>query len=538
MIVPLRNLSKYGVLPNPDTAKFNIPPEAWSFGVNVRFTNGSVERAPVFRSAGELLFTDPRFLATSTPSTGFDSVIIGYKNGRVTSWSSGTEDDQSITGYVDADAETPFTSVTCNDVLYVNREDRVPWYFTPSATDFTAIAQDWDSTWRAGIIRSLNGALVTLKVSQGAVVYPAGIMTSEFTEAGAVPSTWDYTDPTNNATFNSIDIRGDITDAQNLGDALFVYSRRETWVMTLDPGSEAVWSYHRRFSDAGSINADCSVEVDGKQFVFGPTDIWVHDGHSKDSICDERTRRFIYSSINASKAHRCKVHHNENLKELYFCYVSGDRAVNFTGDGCNRAAVFNLSSKTWTFYDLPLIFGLTFANLDTILTYATTGATYASIGGAYLDQEDGLKKVTVMVGDVSAAHSLTASLYAFDLPNTGSLVAYDVDENATGPVTLEKDGLDLDELAAKLRGYKVCTSLYPQATLDVSADPLEFRFGGADYFNNEPSWSEWQTYDGDELYKLDYTTAGRFLSFQMRHSDWHEFVLSGVDLDIDVLGDR
>jgi hypothetical protein len=47
-----------------------------------------------------------------------------------------------------------------------------------------------------------------------------------------------------------------------------------------------------------------------------------------------------------------------------------------------------------------------------------------------------------------------------------------------------------------------------------------------------------QTYNAREDYKLDFTDAGRFLSMKMDYPDYKTMSLSGIDVDLDVLGQR
>lgn len=538
-IAPARNLSEFGIIADIDP--YNIPPTAFSGGVNVRFAEGGVQRAPVFRNVDGLAENDPRFLYTTLPNAGFDAITIGYLNGKLSQWSGGTEDDVSISGYTPSESESPYTAVSLGNVTYVNRNDRVPWSKRPSDTDFLPLA-NWDSAWRAQLMRSCGGALVALGVTKSGVSYPTMVKTSEFATYDSVPVDWDETDPMNNCTENVInEMEGAIIDGWPLGNGLFIYGRNETWLMQPD-NSNNVFRYVRRFKDAGAINANCVVEVANKHYVFGPDDIWMHDGTSKASICTNRVRNFIFRNIDSTQTRRCHVIHNAPLKEIYFCYVSGDQYTGFTGgEGCNRAAVWSYAQSqtgVWTFYDMPYTFGAGLASVDTTLTYETVTQTYEGIGGTYLDQDGSLKKALIMVGNTYADESLTKSLYAFDLEGPGSQVAYAIDTNATLGWQLERDGLDLDELGAELRGYKVIQSIYPQARMDSDAEPIEFSFGSNDYFNQAPEFSPWQTYDGNLLYKLDYYAAGRYLSMRVRHDDTSYINMSGIDFDIDILGER
>jgi hypothetical protein len=508
-------------------------------GVNVRFRNRNVSRGPVFRSVYTLGTSDPRYVLGSSPTSGVDLCFVGYKNGRVKKYASGGEVDYSITGYVPADSEGQWSHVHLADVLYVNREDRIPWYLTTSDSQFHALT-GWDAGWRAKLIRACGGALVALNVTKGAVSHPTMVKTSSIPTASTVPASWDETDPATNATENILaEMEGPIVDACGFGNSLCIYGLQETWLMR-PVGAGDIFDYEKLSFSKGAISNNCTYEIKGKNFVFGPNDIWMHDGVSEMSICDEQVREFIFGSINLSKANRCHITYNAQLKELSFNFVSGDELVKFRdGEGCNRAAVYNLVSNTWTFDDLPFVFASARVNIDNSVTYATIDAalTYEDIGSTYLGLEDGLKKCLVYVGESNAALGLSTKLYAFDVFGKGSLVASPVDENATGDMYLERMGIDLDEIGKELRGEILCQSIFPQARLGADAAPLQFEVGAAEYFDQDPTWAPVQTYDGQELRKLDFGIAGRWLAIKITFPDYRELTLTGFDFDLDAMAD-
>src|SRR5690348_8820900 len=125
-VAKVRNLSQYGVITDVDP--YNLPPNAFSMGINTRFEGGSVLRAPVFRRVPVTLSqSDPRFLTSDLPPGSFDTIYIGYLNGRVSSYVNNAETDVSITSYSPTPQETPYTGVSLGSVYYINRSDRVPW---------------------------------------------------------------------------------------------------------------------------------------------------------------------------------------------------------------------------------------------------------------------------------------------------------------------------------------------------------------------------------------------------------------------------
>jgi hypothetical protein len=532
----LRQLDKFGVITDVDP--FDLPLGAWSMGINIRFEDGKVTSAPVWRAAGSPLTDEsPRFVYVANRADSSTSIYVGSRDGKVIEWLPNSETPVSPTGYAPSIVEATWTGATLAEVVYLNREDRVPWALKPADTKFSNVT-GWDSTWRAKLIRAYASSIVALNITKGAVRYPTMVKTSDIvTDPGLEPPSWDATLTTNNATENLLtEMNGEIVEAQPLGNSLLLYSNSETWQMTAD-GSANVYSYRKLPFSAGAINTNCVVEVNNRHYVFGSTDLWVHDGLSMDSIADGRVRKWVFKNLNAKHADKFFVSYNPQHNTISFHFVSNDPYVKWNGEGCNRAAVLNLSNKTWVFDDCPLVLASGYAkvSLDT-LTWENVTATWETIGGSWADLEDGFKRTMIYVGEHIAP--LTARIYARDYYGEGSTLSADVDTVATQPALLMRDGMDLDELDANLRGYKVVLGIYPQGRLDPSAAPLSFSFGVTDYPNLAPVFSVPQTYDALENYKLDFTAAGRFLSMRMDYPDYKTMSLSGIDVDLDMLGER
>jgi hypothetical protein len=545
-IVKLRNLGAQGVITDQDP--YALPVGTWSSGVNVRFRNNKITPAPVFRTVkSPLAESAPRYSFTAGIGNTNNEMFIGYLSGNVYYYSNGTETLYSPVGYVTSNAETNWTSYTIGNVVYVNRADRPPWYLLPTGSGFVDLStagsapNRWEPTWSCKVLAQCSGALVALNVTKGASSYPTMIKTSSIVQADSVPTSWDQTNPATLATENILQaMDGQITDACSLGADLIIYGQREAYRMHAD-GSTFVYSYTKLSYAKGAINSNCSIELDGKNYVFGLDDIWVHDGISEQSLCDTTTRDYIFGSLNITKANRCWVQYNPRLNEIYFGYVSGDQLVNFQGvNGCNRQAVYNMTTETWTFDDLPSVFNTDNGPVSNILTYATVTTTYDTMGGSYQDQEDGGKRIVVAVGDANATYGLNSSLYAFDVEGSGSVAPYPVDANATAPVYFERVGIDLDELDANLRDYKNISTVYPQARVDTSGGQyLQVSVGASDNPNDlNPTWEPYQVYDGITKYKLDVNAAGRWLAIRVLWDDWHSFTLTGFDLDIKTTGRR
>ena len=67
--------------------------------------------------------------------------------------------------------------------------------------------------------------------------------------------------------------------------------------------------------------------------------------------------------------------------------------------------------------------------------------------------------------------------------------------------------------------------------LDLAAASLSFTVGVTDYPRVPPVFSDPQTYDAYQDYKLNFLAAARFLSFRIDYPDYKTMSLSGFDLD-------
>lgn len=530
--LPIRGLGSVGVVTDVDP--YNLPIGGFTRAKNVRFTEGKVTAGPVYRKASDAFSWTPKFAYGLTALTGYDTVLVvddtltvrEFTNGAFTTVYTGST--QSNT--------TEITATTLADVEYINRSDSTPLARTNTASSFTALA-NWPVGMRTGALRSYGDFLLALGTVESGVSYPNRVRFSDPALANSVPTTWDETDLTNSAGFNDlVQMKTPIIDGATLGTNFLVYSQDQVWMMEF-VGGTFIFNFRKVFDDAGVINKNCIVEVEGKHFVFDRDDIYVTDGNSRQSICDGRVREYVFSGIDHSKSDQCFVVHNTELEEIYFCYHTGDDMVEYAdGGACNRAAVYNYKDDVWTFQDLPNVVSGTNANVDTVLSYASATQTYASVGGSYHDQESQYTRHTVMVSSVGGGVTENR-LYGLDLVDEGSL-ALDVDPSVSLPVFLERVGIDLDEQGIPLTGYKVITNVVPQISTPNADGEFNFTFGAATTPNATPNYGTAVTFDALNGYKVDTRISGRYLSYKLTSDTLKDFAFSGMDAEVVVTGRR
>lgn len=547
-IVPVRDIGKLGV--NTDWSPVDLPITAFTMGSNVRFTNNRIQRGPIFNSVGSLSNTSPSFCIAYKLLNDSSQFLVLNKDGTVTNWAASspgtapTETNISASGWTASSSDLVYTATILNDVVYVNRSDRVPWFKTTGGTSFATLPV-WDSTWRCEALRSFQGALVAINVTKNGVRYPTMVKTSEFTTFDSTPTAW-VGSTTNSATENVLgDLQDPLIDGWPLRDRMILYAKNETWSMEYR-GDSLVFNYRRLYNNRGVINQNCVAEHNSIHYVFGNEDIWSHDGYQNKSIAMGRVRDFIFNNLVKLYSNQFFVINNAKQGEVLFCYVSRDEYCRFPiGNavgypGCNRAAVYNYVYDTWYFYDLPYVNGAargitfsgsSFADMPTL--------TYNSVGGSYNSYFDGsqLYLMTVATGATTPTFTTTPKVHVFEAANIVQGVGV-LDPVATAPVLIENKLMDMDDVSKELRGYKVVNQMWPEATFATGAPAMTFNWGSSDAPNVQAVYDHDMTFDGITYNKLDFNAPGKYLSLRITYSGIQDFSLSGWDIDYQVFGHR
>jgi hypothetical protein len=305
-------------------------------------------------------------------------------------------------------------------------------------------------------------------------------------------------------------------------------------------GSSFVFNFRRLFPTGGVLNTNCIVEVEGKHYVFGSDDIYVHDGSTKKSLADNRVRRRIFKNLDINKKSRCFVLHDSVANLIYFSYYTRQNEANFANTQfCNRAAVYNYRADTWSFMDLPNVVGGAEAQVLLNKTiFSDVQDTYDNYNTDYVSFETSTPKIPIMLGITDNGNGLTESrVYAIDLPTVGA-VNLPASLETFKPAFVAREGLDLDEVQAGLRGYKSIKTIVPQAEFEVTDGTFFWQLGATDLPGGPIVYATNYNYSPDTEYKIDTKVSGRYLAYKISTSDIENFRISGFDADIVILSKR
>lgn len=568
--LPIRQLGGVGIV--TDANPYDLPINAFSDGNNVIFDEDRISRAPVFKQLYQAVKssktwddfgTDTWAAATVTyeaaegnntdtsryvgslsdPATG-ETVFVCDNDGTVRGYPGGQLQLQTpVTGTLVTNEE-PWASTQVGGISVLSRKNTRPYarnITTDVAYQYFNTAS-WAADETCAVMRSYNDFLIALNVTKGPTNYPTMVKWSDAIQYGQTVASidWDETLTTNNAGENVLgELKNPLIDGLALGTEFVLYSSDQVWKMEYT-GSSFVFNFRRLFPTGGILNVNCVVEVEGKHYVFGSDDIYVHDGSTKKSLADGRVRRAVYKNLDINKKSRCFVLHDSVANLIYFNFYTRQNEANFANTKfCNRAAVYNYRSDTWSFMDLPNIVGGAEAQVILNKTlYPDVTDTYENYNTDYVSFEVSTPKLPIMLGITDTANGLTESrVYAIDLPTVGA-VNLPASLETFKPSWIAREGIDLDEQQAGLRGYKQIRSVVPQAEFEVTDGQFLWQLGATDLPGGAIVYSTNYLYSPDTEYKIDTKVAGRYLAYKISTGDIENFRISGFDADIVVTSRR
>lgn len=534
--VPVRGLGEIGVM--ADLSPQDAPFTAFSEARNIRFAEGKLSRSSVFKTF------DSAYTYAKTPVGILDGGAATDEGYVVTVFSDGTMEQRYNGGTATvtpvatlSSANDQITTCKLGGVTYVNRQTDLPIYRKSPSNGVFVVLPGWDASWRCKSLRSYKDFLISLNVSQGATNYPAMVKWSDATQAGVPPANWDIANPASLAGETVLnDLTGEIIDGGPLQDSFIIYGQTQTFRMDFI-GAPLVFRFSKIFEDQGAIAKNCSVDVDGRHYVFGRSDLYMHDGLQRVSIANGKVLNHVFKELDFDKRDRCFIYHDRFNSEIAFCYPTTDDAPWGTDSiqGVNRAVVFNYRYNTWTFLDLPALIGWMEVSESSTITWADLASSWAETTGPWSSFGTQLPR-TLLVCSAGLSGIKAGQPYIVD--NISGRVSNLTDLDVTWDAYARALYKDVDEMGANLIGRKLVSRIVPQVLTEDPQAFVKMRFGQSPNLVNEATWGAWKNFNPWSDYKYDTRINGRYLHFEFLIPSGTYAELGGFDADLKQISGR
>lgn len=517
--IPFRDAGAVGIF-KTDANPTELPLNAWSDAKNVRLRNGYVERmlghAAVFQQE---LPVQAQFALFVPADTAYYWLFPGASNVWRTDGSHTV--DVTPTGGITG-RQGNWTGVMFSRWPILN--DGVDYPLTWDITSPTApmfVLPAWPTGYTARIFTAYRNYLIALGVTAGGVLNPRLVKWSAAAPAGALPVTWDYTDPTHDAGQYDLAETGDvILDAATMGNSLMIYKQNNVWGM-LWVGGEPVFDFAPVFRNRGILSKNCCVEFQtGLHAVFGDNDLYVHDGNTVTSLVTGTMRDWLYASLDNQNFANSFVSLNTQFKEVWFCFPTIGNVLP------NLAMVWNYETSKIGFRDLP---NASFIARGVVDPGATSGVWSAALRpwAGDIKPWNALRYNPTQYRDLMTVPSVPKGTYLLDYTNTFAGVAPIAYVERVGMGIPTRDGGPPD-----LSSRKLITRMWPRLNGTMGAQ-FTISLGTMDSADGAPQWLDsWPYSIGQNPPFIDPLVDVNLLCVRVYNNDGNTWRMSGYELEV------
>lgn len=494
---------QYGLILDQQTQE--LPINAWSRAVNMRFRDGCAERVEGEQAIFDATTVAPYYI--DAYQTGSSRYFIHAGIGKVFADDGTTRTDITPAADFTGAIDDRWSGGTLGGVLVMNNNKEAPQFWGGNVANNLAALTAWPALTTAAVVRPFKNYLVALDVTKSGTRYASMVKWSAAAVPGAIPTSWDETDATKDA--GEVDLAEEpsqLVDCMPLGDVNIIYKDRAMYGQ-YPGGSPYIWTFRRLPGDIGALARGCIANTPAGHVVLTAGDVITHSGQGPRSIANARVRKTLFSTIDATHYKRSFVVSNPGRNEVWICYpVAGDTVPTI-------AEIWNYTDDTWTTRELD---NVTYGAVGQIS--ATAAGTWASTTGVWDDSVD--------AWNTSAYPPTAARLLTTSTDNRISLIDKTGTFNAAAYTSvLERRGLPIGSPGR----VKTINAIEPR--FDAAAGTLvQIEVGASMDAEQSPIYSAPVTYTVGSTYRAYAFATGKFPAIRFTSLDNQPWRLKSYDI--------
>ena len=534
-LIPVNNVGEVGIV--KDINPWELPPNVWSDGNNVRAEHGAITKSPGYAEVMATCPIVPLYITNLNTAADNYWIVAGTAEIHVFKDSNDTWYDITRTvspGDYSATAEENWTSTVIGGVLVMTNGFDDPQFWAldstgePDVTTVMADLSNWTADTECYSMRAFRSFLVALNVpdSSGASDERFTRKVKWSTEAGiqTVPSSWNVSDSTVDAgEYELADTRGGILDGLPLRDTFMIYKEDSIYSMTY-VGTPFIFSFRQLSPSVGALTKNCIAEFDGGHFFFGNGDIYINDGQKVTSILPHKIRDYVFNFIDGAQYKKSFVVADYGNTEMWACFPTAEN----TSNQCNKAVVWNWTNKAFTLRDIPNLSHIGYGSIadpNAFTTWAAaTGITWASALGSWSQTWSTVENVLVMAGLTDTKLYRNAS---GNKENTTNMTSY-----------IERTGMSMGSQGNEDRtSVKRIKAIWPR--MEVSGANTVNVYVGTQMSTEEGvTWTSAYAFNPDSQSKVSCRATGKLYGVKFESTGDFDWRLDGYDIELDDAGRR
>jgi hypothetical protein len=522
-IVSFNNIATIGLV--KDIGSENLPSDdksgfAWTDSQNVRFKNNAIQKMPGYSTIIDTGSTIAPYYSVRI-NTGSTSYYVYLGLNKAYTLHSGshyniTRQSTGVDVNYTASVNNPWTHTVLNGLPVFNNGFDAPQAWTNIGTgNRLSNLSNWPTNFTCAVMRSYKAYLIALDITDAVPSRnPNKIKWSAAALPGALPTSWDFTDPTNDAGEQQLsDSDGYLVDCLPLNDFNVIYKNTSTYLMSYVGGNE-IFSIKKVFPNVGMLSKNCAAAFNGKHFVVTNDDVIVHDGYNYQSIIDGKNKLYLFNNINTESYKTTFVVPNYAQGEMWICFPTGSSTYP------NMALIYNYNNNTWTKRVLPETSHIIEGFIDITSSPAWSAMSSTTWANADFPWDQTIYNTTAW--SLSMAVPSQNKIFLIDKTDTT--------ENGT-PATcyLERENI----LLSPDTDIKMIKRVWPKMTLLSGANSVvNIHIGTSMVRGSTTAWQGPYAFNINTDNKIDCFATGRYLSIRFSSSTDVSWKLDSFDIDV------
>lgn len=518
--IDLNDLGTPGVI--IDLPGYLLPPEAWTYGHNMRIVDGLPQRlsgrTQVFGTPG----VAPHYIMSVSGPTQVWWLYTSLAKAFVYDGTSHTDITRAVGGDYTAVNTRDWNGTILGGIPIINNGVDTPQYWANYSTGQKLQAlSNWPAGYKAKVIRAFGAQLVAFNLTKAGVVYPHNVLFSHTADPGTLPNSWDIADATKDTGENSLpDVEsGTILDAMMLKGIMYIGKENSIWRMR-NIGGRFLFAFDTYLETAGLLaqRCICNVGILGQQVIWTQDDILLHNGSSQESILTKTWRRGLFSQIDSTNFANCFCFDNARQQEVWFCFPSTGQV------NPNMALIWNYAEQTRKFTTCDI----DFRNVSPGVIPSTDTTTWDALTDTWEDD--------AVAWETNERRRLISC--ATDLTKFKSLDQGLTNDGAAYTATLQRTGLSLigrkrsGEWIVDFKRIKTITRVW----LKIEGGPVQVRIGVQQTVAGSITWQATSTFNpATDLY-VDTILTGRCLAIEISSTASVDWTLMGYRLELNLGG--
>jgi hypothetical protein len=493
----------------PDAMPEELANGFWSTVLNCTFRNGYLQRCEGNEAFVDAPSVTPYFLLPFRNGTQLGLIHVGLQDAFIDL--GGTRTEIGRASNYTGGAGDRWTGGIFNGIAVINNGVDVPQFWAGSTGSDFADLTNWPAGYTCRAMRPFKNFLIAMDLTQAGTRYPSRVLWSAIADTGAVPPSWDITNPAREA--GNADIEGGdvIVDGLTLGDSFIVYKSSAAFSMRY-VGGQSVMAIQRIPGSFGLLARGCVADTPVGHVCLTTGDVVVHTGGAARSIATDVVRDTLVAEMDPDYYERSFVVANPAQSEVWVCYPT-------SGPTCKKAAVWNWRLNVWSFRTLRDVLHGAHGQMP-----APDGLTCDELVGTCDSLEGDLGGTATSPNDqkLVLAHLLPAiTMVGYGTTDAG----LDMTAEAT------RIGMALDDAGA----VKLMTEVWP--IFDAAAGTeIEVTAGAAMAPNVAPTYGDAQTFTVGTDAKVNVLSAGRYLALRYRTTDGAAWRTRSTRINVEQMG--